>query len=118
MCQKTNKTFGSDLEHLPGFEALHVADPEQNAGMINESNLKHFLVFKAQCGVDPRVLYGQPPCFKGSTWGRFMSPIRNTSLFIRLHAETIQKCNPDHLVAFKAPCGEDPQVQFGTPPYF
>ena len=40
-------TFWSNLEHFPVFKALRRADPEQNAGMINESNPEHLLVFKA-----------------------------------------------------------------------
>ena len=55
MSKKLNKTFGSDLEHLPIFKALLVADPEQNAGTIHESNPEHLLVLKAPCGDDPRV---------------------------------------------------------------
>ena len=34
-----------------------------------------------------------------------MSPIRNTSLFLRLHAATIQESNLEHLLVFKIPHG-------------
>ena len=48
LCQKQKQTFKSDLEHLPVFEALRRADPEQNAGTIYESNPEHLLILVAR----------------------------------------------------------------------
>ena len=62
-----------------------------------------------------RVQSRTPPSFWDSAQGRSKSPIRNASLFLRLHAGTIQEYNPEHLV-WKAPCGDDPRVKSGTPP--
>ena len=39
-------------------------------------------------------------------------------LFLRLHAKTIQESNPKFLPCFKASCGNDPRVQYGTPHCF
>ena len=38
-----------------------------------------------ECGIDPRVQSGRPLHFWGSMQGQSMSPIRNTSLFLRFH---------------------------------
>ena len=38
MSKKLNKTFGSNMEHLSVFKALHKADLEQKARTIQESN--------------------------------------------------------------------------------
>ena len=43
-----------------------------------------------------------------------MSPIGKNSTFPRLHAGTIHKSNPEHLLVFKAPRRDDSQVQSGT----
>ena len=43
--KKLNKKFESNLEHIPALKALRGADPEQNAGTINECNLEHPLIF-------------------------------------------------------------------------
>ena len=40
-------------------------------------------------GEDSQVLFRKPPCFYCSTQGRSRSPIRDTSLFLRLHVGTI-----------------------------
>ena len=79
--KKLNKTFRSNLEHLP--------------------------VFKALCGA-----------IRNRTPGQSTSPIRNTSLFLRLHAGTIHESNPEHLVVFKARPGDNPGVQSGITPCF
>ena len=36
--KKLNKTFGSNLEHLPALKALHWVNPEKNLGTIYEFN--------------------------------------------------------------------------------
>ena len=46
--------------------------------------------------------------------GQSRSPIRNTSLLLRLHSGTIHESNLEHLLVCKAPRGEDPIVQYGT----
>ena len=51
-------------------------------------------------------------------WGLFTSPIRNTSFFLRPHVGTIHKYNQKHLLVFEAPHGDNPQVQSGTPSCF
>ena len=61
--KKLNKTFGSNLEHLPVFKAISGADPEQNAGMNHEYNPENLLVSKALRGDDPQVQSRKSPCF-------------------------------------------------------
>ena len=72
------------------------------------SDFEHLPVFKA--------LYAGP--IRNRTLGRSTSPIRNTSLFLRLHTGTIHESYPEHLLVFKAPRGDNPRVQSGTPPSF
>ena len=86
MSKKVDKSLGSDLGHSTVVKALHGADPEQNASL--------FLRLHA---------------------GLSTSSIWNTSSFLRPHAATIHKSNPEHLLVLKAPLGDNPQVQFGTP---
>ena len=53
------------------------------------------------------IQFGTPPRFKALR-----------SLYLRLHAVTIHKSNPEHLFVFMVPPGDNPQVQPGTPPCF
>ena len=53
------------------------------------SNLEHTPIFRALLGANPEQ-----------------------------DAETIQVSNPEHLIVFKAPRGDNQQVQSGTPPCF
>ena len=39
-------------------------------------------------------------------------------LVLRLHAGKVHESNLEHLLIFKAPCGDDPRLQSGSPPYF
>ena len=64
LCQKLNKTFGSNLEYLPVFKAQRVVDPKQNAGTIHKFNLDHLLFLKSPCRDNARVPFRTPPCFK------------------------------------------------------
>ena len=56
------------------------------------------------------------------TRGRSTSPIRNNSLLLRLY-RLVQESNLEQLLAFKAPCGDNPpvehlpQVQSGSTPH-
>ena len=100
----------SNLEQILVFKAPH--------GTIHESNREHLLVFKAQCGDNPWVQSWTLPCLKGTTWGRYTSPIQNNSLLLRLHVGTIHEYNLDNLLVFKAPGADNPRVQSGTPPCF
>ena len=52
-------------------------------------------------------LYAGP--IRNITRGQSTSSIRNTSSLFRLHARTIHESNPEHLLVFKALCGDDPQ---------
>ena len=61
--KKVNKTFGSNLERTPILRALLGANPEQDAGTIQESNSEHPIVFKAPRGDNQQVQSETPPCF-------------------------------------------------------
>ena len=71
------------------------------------SNLENLSVYKALCGA-----------IRNRTPGQSMSQIWNTSLFLKLHPGTINESNPEQLLVFKAPPGDDLRVQSGTPPCF
>ena len=71
------------------------------------SDLKHMPVLKALCRE-----------IRNRTQGKSTSPIRNTSLFLRLYPGTIHKSNTEQLLVFKAPSGDGPRVQSETPPCF
>ena len=140
MSKKLNKIFVSNLEHLLLLKALHESNLEQLLlfRALHESNLEQLLVFKAPreynprvehlpCMDDPRVQSKTSPYFKGSTspvhesgpqvspqvgsTSQSTSPIRNNSLFLRLHAGTIHD-------AKYLPRVNDPQVQSDTSPCF
>ena len=96
LCQKTKLNIWVPFEHLP-------------SSMPDWS--------RTEREDEPWVQSWTPPFFC-SLRGQSTSPIRNTSLFLRLHAGTINESNAEHLLVFKAPCGDDQGVQSGTPSCF
>ena len=103
---QTKQTFVSDSEHLPDFKTLRVADPEQDGGRSTSPIRNTSLFLRLYAGT-----------IRNRTPGQSESNPEHL-LVLRLHAGMIHKSNPEYLLVFKAPPGDDPQVQSGTPPCF
>ena len=71
------------------------------------SKLERLPILKALCRTHPEQNVG---------------PIHESKsehlLFLVLHAGTMHSSNLEHLLVFKAICGDNPQVQSGTHPFF
>ena len=68
------------------------------------SDLEYLPVFKALRGADPE-----------QNTGTIHESNLEHLLVLRLLAGTISGSNPEHLLVFKAPRGDNPRVQSGTP---
>ena len=104
LCQKLNKIFWFDLEHLPVLKGLSSVDLEQNLGTIHESIPEHILLFKASLGEDPPVQSRTTPCFKAprgnDPWVKHLPCVDNLRaqckqlLVYMLHAGTMSHITP------------------------
>ena len=136
--KKLTKTFGSDLEHLPVFNALCGDNPEQSAGTVHATNPEHLPVFKAPRGTirnrtrgrdDPCVQSGPPPWLKAlcradpeqNKGTIYASNTEYLFIFTDLdgadpeqNSRKINASNSEHFLAFKAPRDNDSEQNIRT----